>query len=206
MTGLESAAVLSVYALVGIIEVFFGYQLFGAVATTTGALLGLSYGPEIYNRFIGATPDVVAAVIGAFVGAVAFGVLALLGRWLAALLWGASLGFALGVTFAVNPAWPVMLAVLLGGLAAAFPRPTLPVLTGLHGAWLLSAAAVALVSIVPFYGIFPLTSEHLLFSAFPWLASSAVGVGLLGALFQLRRASLSERRSGAPARRRERQA
>ena len=194
MSGLESAGVLSVYALVGIIELFFGYQLFGAVATVTGALLGLSYGPEIYHRFIGVTTEVFAAVIGAFVGAVIFGVLALLGRWLAALLWGASLGFALGVTFAVNPAWPVMLAVLLGGLAAAFQRPALPVLTGLHGAWLLAAAVAAIAAIVPFYGIFPVTSEQLLFTAFPWLASAAVGIGLLGTIFQLRRAALRNRR------------
>ena len=194
MTGLESAVILAVYALVGIIEIFFGYQLFGAVATLTGALLGLTYGPAIYNRFIGDTADILAAVGGAFVGAVAFGVLALLGRWLAALLWGASLGFALGVTFAVNPAWPVMLAVLLGGFAAAFQRPALPVLTGLHGAWLLAGAVAALGAIIPFYGIYPLTSEQLLFTAFPWLASVAVGVGLLGALFQLRRAAFQRRR------------
>lgn len=206
MTGFESIVILSVYALVGIIEIFFGYQLFGAVATITGALLGLSFGPEIYDRFIGATPVALSAAVGAFVGAVLFGVLALLGVWLAALLWGASLGFALGVTFALNPAWPVMLAVLLGGLAAAFPRPALPVLTGLHGAWLLSASAAALAAITPFHGIFPLTSEQLLFSSFPWLAAAAAGIGLLGAIFQLRRAALQDFRTGAPSRRRRRHA
>lgn len=194
MTGLESVVILAVYAVVGIIEIFFGYQVFRAVATATGALLGLDFGPEIYARFVGDTPEVFAAIVGAFVGAVLFGVLSLFGVWLAALLWGASLGFALGVTFAANPAWPVMLAVLLGGLAAAFQRPTLPVLTGLHGAWLLSATVAALAAIVPFYGIFPLTSDQLMFTAFPWLASVAVGVGLLGAIFQLRRSALQNRR------------
>lgn len=193
MTGLDSFVILSLYALLGIIEIFFGLQLFRAVATVTGALLGLSFGPEIYNRFVGDMPDVLAAGVGAFVGAVLFGVLAFMGVWLAALLWGASLGFALGVTFALTPTWPVVLAVLLGGMAAAFQRPSLSVLTALHGAWLLAATIAALAEIIPFYGIYPLTSEQLIFEAFPWLATVALSVGLLGAIFQMRRAALAER-------------
>lgn len=194
MTGLDSFVILSLYALLGIIEIFFGFQLFRAVATVTGALLGLSFGPEVYNRFVGDTPEAFAAAVGAFVGAVLFGLLAFMGVWLAALLWGASLGFALGVTFAMTPTWPVVLAVLLGGLAAAFQRPSLPVLTALHGAWLLAATVAALAEIVPFYGIYPLTLEQLTFTAFPWLASVALGIGLLGTIFQMRRAALAERR------------
>ena len=196
MTGLENVLILTAYALLGIIEIFFGFQLFRAVATVTGALLGLTFGPEIYAQYIGASPEMFAAAVSAAVGAILFGVLAFLGVWLAALLWGASLGFALGVTFAATPTWPVVLAVLLGGFAAAFTRPTLAVLTGLHGAWLLVASFAALAEIVPFFGIYPLTSEQLMFTAFPWLATVAVGVGLLGAIFQLRRAALSDRRIG----------
>lgn len=194
MTGLESVVILSVYAVVGLIELFFGYRLFRAVVVLTGALLGLSFGPEVYSRFLGEASEPFAAVAGAVVGAGLFGVLALLGTWLAALLWGASLGFALGVTFSATPVWPVVLAVLLGGFAAAFMRSTLPVLTGLHGAWLMVAAIAALAGIVPFYGIYPLTSDQLIFALYPWLASVTAGVGFLGVLFQLRQVALGERR------------
>ena len=197
MSGLENILILTAYALLGIIEIFFGFQLFRAVATITGALLGMTFGPDVYQQFIGGTPEIVASAISAAVGAILFGVLSYMGVWLAALLWGASLGFALGVTFAATPTWPVVLAVLLGGFAAAFTRPTIAVLTGMHGAWLLSATIAALAEIVPFYGIYPLTDEQLMFTSFPWLASVALGVGLLGTIFQLRRAALSDRRIGA---------
>lgn len=196
MTGLENVLILTAYALLGILEVFFGFRLFRAVATITGALLGLTFGPAIYLQYIGESPELFAAAVSAAVGAVLFGVLAFLAVWVAALLWGASLGFALGVTFSPTPMWPVVLAVLLGGFSAAFARPTLAVLTSLHGAWLLTAAIAAVAEIVPFYGIYPLTGDQLMFSAYPWLASVAVGIGVLGAVFQLRQAALAERRIG----------
>lgn len=125
----------------GLLELFFGFRIFRVLVVIAGAFVGFYYGPMLATALGGSAPDARAAVIFAILGAVILGLLAWFVFSAVVFLWGASIGYSLGLAAFSYAALPALLiAVAFGILAVLFQRFLIVLLTSLNGAWLVAAS------------------------------------------------------------------
>jgi hypothetical protein len=165
----------------GLLQLFFGYQLFRLLVVVAGAAFGFTYGPALLTGVTGRPVEPWMALSAAVVAAVVLGLLAWLAFWALVFLWGASLGFTVADAATQNFFLPLLAAVVLGVLAVVFQRVLIVALTALSGALLTVVSAAALIGVAPLT-TFRLDALH------PWLAGVALVLAVIGAILQFRRA------------------
>jgi len=131
--------------VLGLVQTLFGYRLFRILIALMGALLGFLYAPEITMWLTGQAPGAgVTIAIGVGL-AVVFSLLAWSVFWLAVFVWGASVGYVLGLTALGGVPWlAFILALGLGAVAVVFQRVLIVLLTAINGAWLVVSGAAFL--------------------------------------------------------------
>lgn len=184
MPPLETLAPVAGYALLGLLELLFGYRLFRWLVVVLGVLAGFAFGPTLYAALIGESPELIASAFAALVAALIFGVLANVALVVAAALWVALFAFTVAGAFLDMLFLQLLVALAAGLLALFLERPAVIAITSLHGAWLMVAAVAALLGVEHTLSPLPLPLTPLLLSDTPFLLGAALLLALAGILIQ----------------------
>lgn len=141
---------LYVLTALGVVQLFFGYRLFRLLLIVSGLIFGFRFGPELYSTLILAAPGRDAALWTALLGAALLGICAYLFFRAAVFLWGALLGYLLGlIAFGGLVLSTVLIAVAVGIVVVLFERVLIAGLFSLTGAWWVVAGAGSLLGYLP---------------------------------------------------------
>lgn len=145
MIPLDNPVVLVLVAIVGGLELFYGYRIIRILATIAGTVLGFRLGPDLYAFAFGGVADDLTTLGFALGGAVLFGLLAYYAFWAAVFLWGMYTGYLFGLSFFRGALFSsLLLGASVGIVAALFERVIIALLTSLYGGWLIGSSLLTL--------------------------------------------------------------
>jgi hypothetical protein len=188
VNSLHGVAVIALLVF-GLVQLFFGYRLFGVLIGVIGALIGFFYAPEIIALVTGAPPPTAVTVAIGVGLAFAFALVAWYVFWIAVFAWGATVGYAAGLaTFGAQPWLALVIALVVGALAVLFQRVLIVLLSAINGAWLVVSGAGF------FFGKIASAPRGLAFDPLLnirepvsiWLLVATLALAVVGAVYQFR--------------------